>query len=236
MGAPDLSKAYFAALLELAEARFYASHRKELRPERDRRIGDLKNQSLTSGVRAVFAMRIYRELWEREVLTRICFYATIARESANSEMLSKRCFAEYKQLVIASVVHSAAALKRNVERDVRAAGDMQESALPNVQRYVRLQAEILDVVNAELRVLEAEGKLQSEPQPNLPPDREPVIEPTPVTLLSPPPLLVGGGANARVLSTDKITVSIKYCFPSSVPVYSLDFVKIQELSAARIFN
>jgi hypothetical protein len=159
MNAPDISKADFAALLERAESKFSAWRLKELIPERDRRIDELKNQKLSSGGRAVHARRIYRELLEREVRQRIGFYAAVAHESGNLEMLSKARLEEHRDRIMTSVGYATDTLKGDIERDVRAAGDRPESALPVGQRYIQLRAEIRDVVNAELRVLEAEGKL-----------------------------------------------------------------------------
>jgi hypothetical protein len=158
MNEPDISKADFSALLELAESRFHAWHLKELTPELNRRTSDLKMQNLTSGGRAAHAMRIYRELLERDVRERIGFYAALARDSGNPEMLSKRRLEEYRDRIMTTVRHALAGLKEHIERDARAAG-FPESALPTEQRYIQLRAEILDVVNAELRVIEAEGKL-----------------------------------------------------------------------------
>jgi hypothetical protein len=159
MNVTDISEADFAALLELAESRFHAWRLKELHPERDHRIGELKKQNLRSGGRAVSAMRIYRELLEREVRERIGFYAAVAHESRNPEMLSKSRLEEHRDRVMTTVGHATAGLKAQIERDARAAGDIPESALPHEQRYIQLKAEIFDVVNSELRVLEAEGKL-----------------------------------------------------------------------------
>jgi hypothetical protein len=158
VNAPDFSKGGFAALLELAESKFHAWHLKELRPELERRISELEKQNLTSGGLAVCAIGIYREFLEREVRQRIGLYAAVAREAGSSEMLSKGRIEEYRDRIMTTVGHCAAALKDHIERDARAAGDLPESALPNEHRYLQLEVEILDVVNAELRPLEAEGK------------------------------------------------------------------------------
>lgn len=159
MNASHISKTDVAALVELAESKFYAWHLKELRPERDRRISELRNQNLTSGGRAVSAMRIYRELLEREVRKRIGFYAESAHESGNAEMLSEARLDELRQRITTLAGAAIAALKVQAEMDARRAGDLPESALPNRYRYVLLQSEILDVANAELRVLAAESGL-----------------------------------------------------------------------------
>lgn len=159
MNAPHISKANFAALLELAESRFHAWRMKELSPAEALGISDLKKQNLTSAGRAFSAIRIYRELLEREVRERIGFYSVVARESGSSDMLSERCLEEYRHRIMTTVLHATAALRDHAERDVCAAGDGRTAAMPNENQYVQLQAEIQDVVNTELRVLEAEGKL-----------------------------------------------------------------------------
>jgi hypothetical protein len=79
----------FAALLKLAESKFYAWHLKKLRPERDRRLRELYKQNLTTAGRAIEAFRISRELLEREVIKRVGFYRQVARKWRSSEMLSE---------------------------------------------------------------------------------------------------------------------------------------------------
>jgi hypothetical protein len=155
---PQAKSGDFAALLEWAEAKFAAWHLKEIRGERERRIDDLKTQNLTSGGRAFHAFGIWRELLEREVRERISLYAAAARESGSSEMLLRRRLDEYRDLIMTTVGHATLGLKGRIEQDWRAAGELPESALPNERRYTQLQSEILNVVNAELRVLEADGK------------------------------------------------------------------------------
>ena len=97
MGASDLSKPDFPALLERAESKYAAWYLKELRPERDRRLNELKKQRLTSGGRAIYAFQIYRELLERAVRQRLDFYSAVARESSNSGMLAKPRLDEFRQ-------------------------------------------------------------------------------------------------------------------------------------------
>jgi len=105
VNAPDISNADFAALLELVKSRFYAWHLKELRPERDRRVGELNQQRLRTGKWAVHLFQIYSELLECEVRERIALYAGVARESGSSEMLSKRRIEEFRQRIMTTVGH-----------------------------------------------------------------------------------------------------------------------------------
>jgi hypothetical protein len=159
------SKDDFPALLNLAECKFQSWHLKEFRPERDRRIRELKKQNLTSGGRAVLALVIYRETLEREVRERIRSYAAVAHDFGSLEMLSKLRLEEHRNRIMTTVGHAIRALRDHVERDGRAAGDTPESALPNELPYTHLQAEILDVVNTDLQVLEAESMVARRAEP-----------------------------------------------------------------------
>ncbi len=161
MKAPASGRVEYEALFELAESKFHAWHQKKLRPERERRMSELRTHNLTTSGRAVAVMRIYRELLEREVRKRIGFYAAVARESGSSEMLSKRRLDEFRELVMTRVGHATRVLKDHIMQDALAAGDVPLLALPNERQYVSLKAVILDVVNDELRVLAAEGTLAS---------------------------------------------------------------------------
>ena len=158
MNPPDISKAGFAALLERAESRFGAWHLKVLRPERDRRRSELKRQYPAVARWAVFTLRAYRELLECEARERIGFYATVAHESGSSEMLSKRRLDEHRDRIMLSVGTAIGALKDDLQRAANAAPS-NLPALPHELRYTHLRSEILHVVTAELRVLEADGML-----------------------------------------------------------------------------
>src|SRR5437660_1288011 len=122
MNTLDLSKADFAALLEIAESQFYAWQLKEIQPERERRIGELRKQNLTIGGRAFYAIEIYRDLLEREVRQRIGFYVQVTHDSGNREMLSKARLEEYRVRVMTTVGHASMALKDRIKRDAHAAG------------------------------------------------------------------------------------------------------------------
>jgi hypothetical protein len=158
MNVPDKSKVGFAALLELAESKFHAWHLKELRPERSRRISELKNENLSFQGKVLREMRTDRELLELQTRRRIAFYAEVAHESDNAEMLSQVRLGEFRQRIVDSVEIFCKARMTKLGHAARAAGEPLESP-PSEHQYRQLQAEILDVVNAELRVLEAEGKL-----------------------------------------------------------------------------
>jgi hypothetical protein len=159
MSGPDPGSPDFSALLEVAEAKYDRWRLRESQPERNRRLDALKYQKLTSSGRAVHALRIYRELLELEARKRILYYALTARKPTGSEMLSKRRLTEFRERIMRHVKAALGALKDSVRQDACAAGDVSPSALPAQHRYDQVQYEILNIVNAELRVLEAEGKL-----------------------------------------------------------------------------
>jgi hypothetical protein len=164
MGAPDLGKADFAALLELAESKFNRWLRKEVLPERDRRLLGLKSQRLMFGGRAFQMQRIYEEFLCREVRGHIGFYAEVAHDSGNPEMLSVQRLAERREHIMTSVGHACAALKDTIKRDARAEGNVSETqlqALLDEKLYEQLSGRILNVVNDEIGVLEAEGNLSA---------------------------------------------------------------------------
>jgi hypothetical protein len=159
MNPDDNSEPDFAVLLDCAEAKFAKWYQKVLRPDRDQRIRDLKKQNLTSGGRAVRAFEIYEDTLNREVRKKIGCYAKVARKWRSAEMLSKPRIDHLRKQIMTSVGAATGSLKGHIERDSRAAGD--GTAPPNAQRYAQLEAQILTIVNAELRVLEAEGSLPS---------------------------------------------------------------------------
>lgn len=146
----DLTK-----LADLAEARFMAWHQ-GLPEERERKLKEkLRGQRLTSGGRAAHAFSIEEELLTLTVEKRIAIYKGVSDEFKNLEMLSKPRIDELRERVMRLVKASCGALQDDIERVIRAAGD--GSTLPEPHRYVALEAKILDVVNAHLRVLETEG-------------------------------------------------------------------------------
>jgi hypothetical protein len=176
MNRSDIGEADFPALLDLAERKYRAWCLEELVPDEARRISELKKQSLSSAGRAFYAIRISRELQERAVCKRIGFYAEVARDWQSSEMLTEPRLREYLKLILRTVRHSIAGLKCSIEQDARITGDAPESALPQKLRYVNLRSAILNVAKAELRVLEAEGKLASQRAAEKTTQQPPIIE------------------------------------------------------------
>ncbi len=114
MGGSNPSEAEFVGLLETAESKYAAWHLKELQPERERRLNELKKEKLNSGGRAIYALRINRELSERAARRRIAFYSAIARESGALEMLARSRLDQFRQLIMTSVGHEVAALKESL--------------------------------------------------------------------------------------------------------------------------
>ena len=148
----DISK-----LLDHAQARFMDWH-VSLREQRQKRFDDLRRRDLSFGGRADSAIRICEELLIREVTKRIEIYKSVSDEYRNLEMLSAPQIDKLRERVMTSVRSSISALEGRLQRDRAAAGE--PAPLPNPERYVTLEAVILDVVNTKLRVLETEGAIR----------------------------------------------------------------------------
>src|SRR5690349_18675529 len=80
---------HYAALLELAESEFRRWQQKELRTERNRRTKKLEREQRNATVagRAIFLLRLEREILEKECRQRIAFYLRVAHRKPNFEML-----------------------------------------------------------------------------------------------------------------------------------------------------
>lgn len=181
MSVSDPGEPEFPALLRVAEANYKSWRLRESRPEWDRRLEALKYEKGNSSRRASLGIRIYRELLEREARQRILCYAEVARKWPSSEMLSKRRIDEHRERIMSHVRSAVGTLKDSIERGANAAGDVPKLALPPQRRYDQLQYEILDIVDAELGVLEAEGNLSPWVDVGRNERREPEHKPTRVT-------------------------------------------------------
>src|SRR5207248_968953 len=126
------------------------------------RIAELKTKNLTAGARAVYALRITKDTESRAVRKGIAIYAKVARDSHCSEMLSKPRLDEFRERIMTTVSPTISALKLRIENELVAIG-WPKSTWPNDLRYAHLHANILEIVNIELRVLEAEGKAWAHP-------------------------------------------------------------------------
>lgn len=148
----------FEELLELASSRFYRWQHKVLRPERDRRIKEVGTLDMRANGRAALCIEIYRELLQREVRKRITIYRNVAGEFPGSDMFSPSRLETLRKLIMTNVEAAVAGLKDRIEMSAHAAGDLLPP--PQQSAYTGLASNILDVVNDELRVLEAEGRLK----------------------------------------------------------------------------
>jgi hypothetical protein len=130
MGAPDLSKADFLALRQLAEAKFERWLKKKGLPERDRQLRDLKTQKLMFGGRVFHTQRIWEEFLVRKVRKRIGCYAEVAHESGNREVLSGERLGELRDRITTSVGIACKRLREDIEKDGRgSARDVSEAQL-----------------------------------------------------------------------------------------------------------
>jgi hypothetical protein len=155
IGVPDCST---ENLIALAEARFNNWHR-SLREERDRRLRDLHHIGLGPGGRAFHRLQIYEELLSREVIERIKIYKEVSDEHGDVEMLSKSRLDSFREEIMTGTGIACTVLKEHNEIDFRRVGE--PGPLPEPGRYDSLKGRVLDIVNAELKVLETEGRIRT---------------------------------------------------------------------------
>jgi hypothetical protein len=145
-------------LIAHSEALFMSWHQ-QLREERDRRLKDLHSQNLQVGGRAFRRFEIYGDLLKREVKERIRIYKSVADEYECAELLSQSRLDALRETIMTGVSWSCLTLKDHNDADIRAVGE--RSSPPEAGRYEALKGRILGVVNAELAVLETEGRLRA---------------------------------------------------------------------------
>jgi len=155
MSVPDCST---DNLIALAKARFNNWHR-SLREERDRRLRDLHNIGLGPGGRAFHRFQIYEELLSREVIESIEIYKKVSDEHGDVEMLSKSRLDRFREEIMTGIGIACTVLKEHNETDFRRVGE--PGPLPQPGRYDSLKGRVLDIVNAELKVLETEGRIRT---------------------------------------------------------------------------
>ncbi|MBI1789595.1 MAG: hypothetical protein HYR60_18840 [Acidobacteria bacterium] len=129
-----------------------------LRDERHRKHNEIAGLRLSSLGRAIHWRRICQEFLERDVRERIAIYKRVADEKRCPEMLSKAHLDRLRERIMTTVHTTCGAFRDQIERDCRVAGDANPLQIDaSVQRIPFIESAILDVVNAELRVLQAEG-------------------------------------------------------------------------------
>ncbi|MGH9719465.1 MAG: hypothetical protein ACRD8O_04585 [Bryobacteraceae bacterium] len=108
-------------------------------------------------------LETYLDLQRREVMQWISIYGSVAKEYRCPEMLSTEQIARFKEKVMRQVRCGSQALQDGNLRDFGAAGDVAPREVTAEQHRVQstLEPQILSVVNAELRVLEAEAKAKA---------------------------------------------------------------------------
>jgi hypothetical protein len=162
VGQTRLMEATETSLLLLSGAKYQRWLQKESIPERNRLLRQLKTQNLSTAGRAHFAFEIYEDLSARGVRKRIDFYKRVVLASGRAEMFSKLRLEAFRQLIVSTVAYEATGLRDHIARDASAAGDLSPSvlqALLDERLYDQYRARVLNIVNAELRVLEAEGNV-----------------------------------------------------------------------------
>lgn len=144
----------------LSEAKYQRWLQRTEIPERNLRLRLLKTTNLSTAGRAHAAFEIYEGFSARGAHKRINFYRRAAHEAGCPELLAKPRLDEFQRLIMATVTNDAKSLRDHIARDASAAGDLSPTvlqALLDERLYDQYRSRALDIVNAELGVLEAEG-------------------------------------------------------------------------------
>lgn len=145
-----------AALLELVSARYQRWHGQKLRPTRERQLRALDGERLSASGWAFRATEICRVLQERVVRERVRLYAEVTRKKRCPEMLGSAPLADLRRDLERSIEGSCQHLQARIHIRVMGGVDVTAAPLPGPEEFRELQSCGLDVINAELRVLEAE--------------------------------------------------------------------------------
>lgn len=168
MDTTHVTEANLAALSE-------AKYQKWLRgdngiPDRDRRLDDLKSQNLQFGGWAHRCQGIWEEFLGNGARQRIKLYKRAARAADCPGMFANQRVDQLRQLIMTGAKHAVMTIKGQIAMAANANGSVSPTLLAALLAeplYVQLQSRILNIVNAELGVLEAEGRLRL---PEAPPD------------------------------------------------------------------
>ena len=145
-----------AALLELVSARYERWHGQKLRPTREQQLRALDGERLSAWGWAFRAAEIFRVLQERVVRERVRLYAEVTRKKRCPEMLGSAPLADLRRDLERSIEGSCQHLQARIHIRVMGGVDVTAAPLPGPEEFRELQSCGLDVINAELRVLEAE--------------------------------------------------------------------------------
>lgn len=157
MGSPNATDSRLVGLLELVSARYQKWHGQKLRPTRKRRLKALDRQQLSAAGWAFRAVEIFRDLQEREVRRHVRIYAEVARTKRCPEMFGSALLGKLRNSLVESIGGSCQHLRARIEIRVMGGVDVTAAPLPGQEHYRQLQSHALDVINDELRVLEAES-------------------------------------------------------------------------------
>jgi len=144
------------ALIDRIEKEFIAWRIRELAPEWKTRLDEVEKRDVDLGGRGCFALQVYRELVEREVREQVRLIAEVVPEYLDWSLVSTPHIDRVRQHIMKGVDAQLKGLRDRFKRRARAA-DYPLEHLPHAGRYRLVYGEILDVVNAELGVLEAKA-------------------------------------------------------------------------------
>ncbi len=153
--APESIDPKTEALLAHAKALYWQGIQ-ELKTEKQDRLDALMSQNISSLGRAIHRERIVLEILTKQIKIRIGTYGEVAREHSAPEMLKESLLATLREETKRSAHFAMLALVGLNEGDGHAAGDYDTVAYEASRKRLErsFEPKILDVVNAELGVLE----------------------------------------------------------------------------------
>ena len=123
------------------------------------KLSALHHQNITFGGRTIQAFRLYYDHWKTLIKERVKAYKDVADVRRSSEMLSKERILEFHARIMTTVGFAIQSLQAHINRDHSASGTIGQ--LPPPGRFTDLHQQLLVIVNDELRVLEAAGRVES---------------------------------------------------------------------------
>lgn len=131
-------------------------------PEQNRKlhreVTALHNQNLSFDTRTVRRFQIHLEHLTSQLKDRILAYKGVADARRSPGMLSQDRIDEFRDRIVTTVGLAIQTLQEHINRDHLASGTVEQ--LPPPSRFTDLHQELIGVVNAELRVLEAAGSVE----------------------------------------------------------------------------
>ena len=161
---PDTQEECLSGALELAEAK-YARFVNKSRRDRDQLLDGLPPRQRFGG-RAHSLQDAFLKTTERRIRKWATIYKRVASEQRCSSLISKPEIESLRKRMLASTKAAEDALVDRVLQDAAAAGDANQLVVHAWEKNIRrtFQPTLLDVINSELSVLEAKGRVAGQPE------------------------------------------------------------------------